>query len=245
MRYIKKISIEQLDKVPETRALLDYIDAERNPRNSQTQPIHPSFDRMKSDNGKNTRNGLLKQLIKEQYGLCCFCQEDLRTKHLIEHLLPQSIFKNEEVDYYNLFLCCKDKQGQCSDAKGDLLIGKFLTHQKCESFFKYNWSGEILPNCNQNTWGDCKNNLASLNESQLQAYITIEILRLNKNSLITRRYEELQKNDFRGNLKNNKSNLQWLNSEKSKYEPSNGITILPEFSSMFLYFINEQIQKIR
>jgi uncharacterized protein (TIGR02646 family) len=247
MRYIEKIAIKDVDKHSDTQPLLNYINAERNPINPLNLPRHPSFGGMKSDNGGNTQKTLLKQLLKEQFGLCCFCQERVASKYLIEHFLPQSIFKNEEVYYYNLFLCCQT-QGQCSDYKKEYLIGKFITHSKCESFFKYNWNGEILPNCNFTLWESingksCKENLDKLTSTQLQAYVTIQVLGLNRQPLISRRLNKLQTDDFRGELGRNKGNLNWLKAEQAKYTPQLITTLLPEYSSMFLYFINDMIER--
>jgi uncharacterized protein (TIGR02646 family) len=255
MRYIEKIAIKDVDKHTDIKPLLNYINAERNPVNSLNPPRHPSFSGMKSDKSSAVRVDkkdttqflLLRQLLKEQFGLCCFCQERVTTKYLIEHLLPQSIFKNEEVDYYNLFLCCQT-QGQCSDYKKEYLIGKFITHSKCESFFKYNWNGEILPNCSYALWQStngksCNENLDKLNVIELQAFVTIQVLGLNRQPLISRRLNKLQANDFIGELKRNKSNLSWLKAEQAKYTPQPTINSLPEYSSMFLYFINDMIER--
>lgn len=247
MRYIEKIAIEFFDKVAETKPLLDYIHSERNPTNRLDSPRHPNFSGMKSDNGGTTHRALIKQLFKEHFGLCCFCQEQVGSKYLIEHFLPQSLFKNEEVDYYNLLLSCQ-KKGQCSDYKKDFLIGKFITHPNCSTFFKYNWIGEILPACSYSLWeGDkdkgCKENLEKLNSLQLQAYTTIDTIGLNRQPLLSRRINKLNENNFKGLLARNKTNLDWLKGEQSKYKPNISTKVLPEFSNMFLYFINEQIEK--
>lgn len=248
MRYIEKIQIKNIDKEANLIPLLNYIDSERNPANPLNPPRHPNFVGMKSDNRGETQKSLLRQLIRENYGLCSFCQETV-TKPLIEHLLPQSIFKNQEVDYYNLFFCC-DTKSQCSDAKKDILIANFITHTKCEYFFKYNWSGEILPNCNYFYWeGDekhgCKENIQKLTQMQLQAYLAIDILNLNRDFLKTKRQNNLNANNFRGLLMANKSNREWLLTERAKYIPNGTTRPLPEFSAMFLYFIDEQLKKVQ
>jgi uncharacterized protein (TIGR02646 family) len=255
MRYIEKIAIKDVDKHSDIKPLLNYINAERNPINPLGTSRHPSFGGMKSDKSSavradkkdTTQTLLLKQLLKEQFGLCCFCQERVAAKYLIEHFLPQSIFKNEEVDYYNLFLCCQT-QGQCSDYKKEYLIGKFITHSKCESFFKYNWNGEILPNCSYALWQStngrsCKENLENLNATELQVYVTIQVLGLNRQPLITRRLNKLLSPDFKGELIKNKGNLSWLKTEQAKYTPQLITKSLPEYSSMFLYFINDMIER--
>lgn len=254
MRYIEKIPIELLHRNPNTLPLLNYINAERNPKDAECPPMHPSFDKMKSDDHKETKKSLLKQLHKENYGLCCFCQKQVGAKNLIEHFLPQSIFKNEEVDYYNLFLCC-DTKGQCSDAKKAELIAKFMTHSDCESFFKYNWEGEILPNCNCTTWKDCETKLSSLPLIHQQAFIAIKTLNLNKANLTEERKEKLkgkevkkeekEEESFLTQLDENKTNIDWLQSEAAKYQPSDKTNLLPDFAGMFLYFINEKLKKLK
>jgi uncharacterized protein (TIGR02646 family) len=249
MLYIQKIPIADLHRNVNTLPLLNYINAERNPEDTECPPMHPSFDKMKSDDRGETKKALLKQLRKENYCLCCFCQKQVGNKFLIEHFLPQSIYKNEEVDYYNLFLCCNTK-GQCSDAKKAELIAKFMTHRDCASFFKYTWKGEILPNCNCITWQDCETKLSTLSLISQQVFLAIKTLNLNKESLVEERARELieakesEIKSFQTLLKENKTNLDWLQTEKLKYIPDETKVLLPNFAGMFLFFIEEQMKKL-
>jgi uncharacterized protein (TIGR02646 family) len=95
-------------------------------------------------------------LLKEQMGLCCYCMQRIdRAGFHIEHCNPQSRFENEQVNYYNLYLSCgksgQAKPNHCGEFKKDNLIPRVISYwddknkEGCESFFKFNENGEIIP----------------------------------------------------------------------------------------------------
>lgn len=247
MRYIEKIVIEQLHNTSTLKPLLDYINKTTGRNNKSKAPIHPNYGDIKGA----LKKGLLKQLRAETYGLCCFCQQQV-IGEMIEHFLPQGtankLFTNEEVDYYNMFFCCI-KSNQCSSSKANDLVGKFITHPKCESFFKYVHVGtdeiHILPNVQKlASWEDCEKNLISMSIMEQQAFVTIKALGLNNSTLSQNRKIKLNEDGLLKRLKGIKTNKVLLEEEKNKYLPNNTKKTLPEFSGMFLYFIEEQLKKI-
>ena len=68
-----------------------------------------------------TKQSLKQYLINEQKGLCCYCCKKLIRKYShIEHIKPQSIFKDEDLDYNNMVVSCngiKDKNENCGHKK--------------------------------------------------------------------------------------------------------------------------------
>ena len=97
-----------------------------------------------------------KDLIDEQGGICCYCEQKLKIddSHL-EHLLPQNldIFSKSLFDYNNLLCSCqkeltKGEPRHCGNSKGswydkDLLVSPLDIN--CEIKFKYNNDGTIEP----------------------------------------------------------------------------------------------------
>jgi uncharacterized protein (TIGR02646 family) len=119
----------------------------------------------------------------------------------IEHFLPESLYKEEVLNYYNLFAVCTfskstkeikipQEKHHCdtSDgAKAEKIIPKYISHPKCETFFAYNKGGEILPYCNFKNIESCIENYAKLTDEQRMVLATIEVLKLNVNSLTQQR----------------------------------------------------------
>jgi len=134
MKYIKKSK--------EPASLRAFIEKE------QRANIHPSYSNL----DKPVIEYLNKALLKEQGYLCCYCMEEISLNSLRrEHFLPQSRFKEEELNYSNLFAACNFSDGlppeqqHCDIKKAHLLIPKYISDPKCSEYFRYNRSGEILP----------------------------------------------------------------------------------------------------
>ena len=84
--------------------------------------IHPAYN----DLHQNVKNDLRIALVRAQGWLCCYCMNRITPDNsTIEHFLPQSQFKEEEVRYSNLFLACRYSRGKakkeqhCDDKKAD------------------------------------------------------------------------------------------------------------------------------
>lgn len=97
------------------------------------------------------KRNLKEELIKEQYGLCCYCMKriDWYNSH-VEHFIPRSVDSSKEMDYYNLLASCNgynDNQENCGHKK-DNWYNEYLTisplSDECETIFKYTPDGRIL-----------------------------------------------------------------------------------------------------
>lgn len=146
-----------------------------------------SFKELKNPDKNNFR----EILIAEQKYLCCYCEQEIENHPLrvvIEHFLPQSKFKVQELDYFNLHLSCAHSNKYCDTVKSDDLIVNLLLHPDCASFFKYIPTGEILPNTHEyRSFSDFKANIASL-QLRFQAVIhLITVLDLNNLQLVSER----------------------------------------------------------
>jgi uncharacterized protein (TIGR02646 family) len=139
-----------------------------------------------------------KIVANEQSFICCYCMQTITTNNsTIEHFLPESLYKEEVANYYNLFLACNYSKGKqpkrnhhcdTSDgAKAEKIIPKYISHPKCETFFAYSKDGEILPYCNFKSIDSCIKNYKELTDEERMVLATIEVLKLNVNSLTQQR----------------------------------------------------------
>jgi len=216
---------------------------------AQEDEIRISYKDFSDDKTKNKfyRTDFIVFLKKEQGNLCCYCTDNFdnlviegATHHenivkyeiLIEHFLPQSRFKLFELDYHNLFACCKicktdsknlNKEIHCGDAKDRYLIPNYLLDTECENYFEYKPNGEILPkNSGCKNFKACESGLTN-KPKQAMIYHALVILNLNTPSLISRRktffeaysrqIKDLNKTELENELteyqNNQKSNLRF------------------------------------
>ncbi|OQY50167.1 MAG: TIGR02646 family protein [Candidatus Parabeggiatoa sp. nov. 2] len=178
MKYIKKSK--------EPASLRAFIEKE------QRANIHPSYSNL----DKPVIEYLNKALLKEQGYLCCYCMEEISLNSLRrEHFLPQSRFKEEELNYSNLFAACNFSDGlppeqqHCDIKKAHLLIPKYISDPKCSEYFRYNRSGEILPYGSLKRYKDYCDNYNKLNAEQKTILTTIEVLNLNAERLSRKRQD--------------------------------------------------------
>ena len=211
------------------------------------------------------RGALKKRLFEEQRALCCYCMRTIEINNpvssknaTVEHFLPDSVFKENCADYFNLYLVCpnlhKDEDGKeetldeqhCDKFKGNYLIPKFIGYfhredngaiTKCEDFFRYNAQGYILPNGNFTTFDEYKTNYSGLTVSEKAALLTIETLNLNADVL---RKERLQfiKDSIQTKIfpLTEKQELEKILDEYETEERK-------EFAGVALYFINQKLNR--
>lgn len=157
--------------------------------------------------GFREKEGLNELLRGEQHHICCYCQQRLTHYNSNkegaahnEHLIPQCADPGDgsiELNYHNIYACCMDSRGQskkhqhCGESKHESLIKGFIQEQTCGVHFKYNISGEILPNGSYSNWSDYVSNATTLIGEMKDAYDTINILNLNCNRLVTDRKNDI------------------------------------------------------
>lgn len=135
MRYI--------EKMPEPVRFTEW-------KNAANDDWVPSFDNMASD----VKEKLKASLIKEQRGICCYCESKLiKNDSHIEHFRPQERFQELSLDYNNLFCSCQSnlKKGDprhCGNAKGEWFDEELLISPlspDCASHFCYTADGHVFP----------------------------------------------------------------------------------------------------
>jgi len=233
-----------IHKTKPSDLLLHFIEQEKKRSNN-----HPTYTSLQSDPAYKE---LRKQLCIEQRNLCCYCMQIISPENsILEHFLPESIFAEEQTNYYNLYLACKSscgktpKQQHCDVVKGNYLIAKFIgykhdgTNKKCQDFFKYNEiTGEILPFGNYKTINDYHKNYSDLTTLQKEVLSSIETLNLNTISLVADRlrfintvFQEIEP------LLNDKEKLEALLNE---YESGNSM----KFAGVAIYFIKLRLSRL-
>lgn len=261
MIYIRKT--QPPESLP--ASYLEYIELEKKRiatfKESERLSKYPEYN----FNGTQKKD-LREQLYKEQRALCCYCMKiieidnpDNSKNATIEHFLPDSVFKENCADYFNLYLTCPNlhknedeieaisAEKHCDKFKGNYLIPKFIGYfhkdknenvTKCEDFFKYNAQGYILPNGSFATLEDFKKNYEKLGIDEKAALLTIETLNLNAEVLRKERLEfikdSVQTKVFRLTDKDELSKMleEYENEEKK------------EFAGVALYFINERLKQL-
>lgn len=137
---------------------------------------------------QDVKDKLLEKLVAEQYHLCAYSGVEIEdgTSH-IEHVKPRNICEEEsllnprlreDVSYFNMIACFPKNGGDKSHGFGAPVKGgnweeaNFVSplSSGCERRFRYSWSGKM-----QGIEGDTA------------ADATIELLKLNCDSLIKRR----------------------------------------------------------
>jgi uncharacterized protein (TIGR02646 family) len=106
-------------------------------------------------------------LLQEQGYICCYCGTRVRRSNShIEHLKPQSTYREVELEYWNLLASCegegKERETEyppyppppsehCGQKKGnwyesDLMVSPLI--ENCAEYFRYTGFGEIRPTNN-------------------------------------------------------------------------------------------------
>ncbi|WP_301705932.1 hypothetical protein [uncultured Parabacteroides sp.] len=96
------------------------------------------------------------------------------------------------MEYSNLFASCIDSSGNapedqyCDVAKSNTIIREFIKETSCQSYFRYNSKGEIIPNGQSHVWSDYEK-AQTLTEDEKDARHAIRELNLNHHSLVDAR----------------------------------------------------------
>ncbi|GBU08625.1 hypothetical protein AwDysgo_19560 [Bacteroidales bacterium] len=191
-------------------------------------------------------------LRAEQHNICCYCQQKLthyqekeRGGSHNEHLIPQQGQfgdKKKAMAYSNIFACCIDSQGlkrkekdkrHCGESKGDKSIRCFIQEEECGELFRYNLSGEILPNGLHDSFADYQENRTNLSENVLEALMAIEILNLNCKYLVEDRKKDITSLIYVLNIKTEEEVVNIIREFESD-------THYPRYIDMLIYYMRQK-----
>ena len=174
---------------------------------------------------------LRKQLLEEQGYICCYCMSRISERNSkIEHFKAQSLFRDKQIEYSNLFVACKGGEGtkehSCDTLKGNKSLNTINLTLKIESDLKYSKQGKISSVISTAT-----------KMSPLTKEIN-DVLNLNSTVLIKNRKQTYE--DFKNNLQGkwSKVNLQkaiksYQNKNNGKYAP---------YSEMIVFLLTKKLQ---
>lgn len=200
MRYIdKRVSSPARNLLSAQRALL---------QSAGQLALYANLD-INPQTGKSVKEDLNDYLRQEQGNLCCYCEQRIThfqqlassgsggpdTGSHNEHYYPEATYPNKQLDYDNLFACCNRSKGlskalqHCGEHKADSVPNDLFRNPKCQSYFRYNANGEILPD---GSWSDWKSVEKAAVQGQLtpgeqQAFNLIKLLNLNLFALVSLR----------------------------------------------------------
>ncbi|MFT5914125.1 MAG: hypothetical protein ACJAWV_000032 [Flammeovirgaceae bacterium] len=158
-----------------------------------------------SDAGSLMNLSKAKQfLLKEQNGLCAYCQRTLTSEQAsIEHFIPKSFNVNLSTVYHNLLAVCKNSLGKdtanrahCDVERGNKLLPPIVFYKNAEvtdsnnhAYFDVGSDGviRVSPSLKKHSFDSSKNQIAQ----QIQAFI--EILNLNHTDLVEKRRDDVLK----------------------------------------------------
>lgn len=75
-------------------------------------PTIPKY--LTEKNWERAKNNVQWQLLKDFYGKCYICEDEVRKDAEVEHLLPVAVYPEHKFDWDNLFLSCS----HCNKHKG-------------------------------------------------------------------------------------------------------------------------------
>lgn len=135
--------MKHIIKGSEPEKLIDY-------KETANDNWKPSFSDLRGEEKQAVHNSL----IREQGGLCCYCEDSVTPeKSHIEHFRPQSDPLVDDLDYGNMLCSCQRKVNNlepkhCGNAKGNWFDDNLLISPLdpgCEQRFAYAADGSIRP----------------------------------------------------------------------------------------------------
>jgi len=177
------------------------------------------------------RDNLRLQLLKEQGYICCYCMSRINYENSkIEHLKPQSRFRDKQIDYNNLFISCDGGEGlahnkqYCDSKKAETELKAIDFLENIQDYLKYKKEAKRVIILSDNT------NLSD----------DIDTLNLNVDRLAKNRKEAYD--SVIANLKNEGFSSQnvrkilnyYRQMHNGKYEP---------YCEMIVYFLTKKLRQ--
>ena len=165
--------------------------------------------------GREIRSKLRHALFTEQKGICCYCCSRLKeTESHNEHFRPQSRYPQESLDYGNIFCSCNEGN-TCGTMKADSTYRIVSPAEPTpESHFAYQLDGKII-------------GLDTIGED------TIKVLNLNYRPLMEKRAACLRECIGMAKYCGREYVMKYF------MEPEEATGMLPRFTDMISYFLNE------
>jgi len=214
--------LKQIIKTKEPRSLTTY-------RASISKKDLSSLEKFDTAPSK-VKDELREQLLQEQGFICCYCMNRVEFRNSkIEHFNPRSLFREEQLDYHNLFIACLGGEGHtsnkqsCDTKKGNNQLKHINLLSDIEKSIEYKKDGFIYSNNS-----DIDNELN-------------QILNLNHKLLKNNRKEAL--NQLLIDLKKRGWNISTLKSNLEKYKHKNSKGKYRPYCEMIVYFLTKKLKQ--
>ena len=105
----------------------------------------PTYSQLSNPEKKDVYNSLLK----EQRGICCYCERELEENdYHLEHLNPQAHHCGDDLDFNNFLCSCLNKTAKgdplhCGQEKGDEVLPIDPLQTNCQQQFTFTGNGKI------------------------------------------------------------------------------------------------------
>jgi len=175
------------------------------------------------------KDDLRDSLLEEQGCICCYCMERVEFRNSkIEHFQPRSLFREQQLDYTNLFVACLGGQGKskkeqhCDTQKANEPLQYINLLSNIEKDVAYGKDGSIFSN---------------------NGYINKEldeVLNLNHISLKNNREEALKQ--LMIDLKKLGFSISNLKSTLKKYQTKNSKGKYRPYCQMIVYFLTKKLK---
>ena len=176
------------------------------------------------------KNELRDKLLDEQGFICCYCMNRIGTANSkIEHFKSRSIFRENQLDYINLFVACLGGEGYspnkhtCDTKKSNDILHHINLLSDIENGIFYKKDGYIYSN-NQDI-NDELNRVLNLN---------YEILKANRKDAFNQVTIELKKSNW---------SIPILKSTLEKYKHKNSKGKYRPYCEMIIYFLKKKLQQ--
>ena len=125
-----------------------------------------------------SKQQLKEYLIKEQHGICCYCESRVTSENShTEHIHPWHQFPEQQLNYYNGVCSCQKnlrhlEPKHCGMSKGDWFEeDQFVSplNEHCEEHFTFSADGSILPAGDQCATAEKTIEVLNLNDPGLKA----------------------------------------------------------------------------
>ena len=143
--------MKRIKKNHEPKSLEEYRNDTKT-SNSYSEFKNKDAEQCKKDEQANKTNNLRRALLNEQGYICCYCMSRISCYNSkIEHFKPQSLYKELQLDYKNLFIACKgnsSKEQFCDTHKANQELKKINLLEDIEKKIKYKKTKYLL-NCHK------------------------------------------------------------------------------------------------
>ena len=223
--------MKKITKTTEPSSLTSYRSSIAHERLLDANVYEDYPHKTKQGCSEGDRNNLRLQLLKEQGYICCYCMSRINCENSkIEHLKPQSQFRDKQIDYSNLFIACDGGEGlaqnkqYCDTKKSEIELKAIDFLDNIQDYLKYKKEAQKVIILSNNT--DLSDDINTLN-------LNVDRLAKNRKEAYDKVISSLSIKNFSKNAI--KKTLEYYKQmHNGKYEP---------YCEMIVYFLTKKLRQ--